>query len=186
MHTVSEGSFRGLTIGSTKDSTLQDIRKLGTLKVTPIPFDQFVVSYANVEDLGKITQVPGIRVSDYHHFFTDIFFADEKVSLIRSSANPESDVWFQNGQTRYEVKKRLTQLLVEKRDLRVTPIISRDGAGAVDIHILNHEVLSELATYDAWHFEINNEKPAGAMVDVYFSNDRLIRIEYRRASVLSH
>jgi len=73
--------------------------------------------------------------------------------------------------------------LKDNENLSVFPIVYSEGNGWVDLSKSTPDVLSILQKYDAWTFEITQDKPAGAFFELYFAGDSLMRIEYRRARI---
>jgi len=181
-HTITAGSFRGLEIGSAKETTLDAIARLGAFAVKPRPSADFSVSRDNIGDLGRVASAEGIRVTDYRGLAIDVFFQHGAVLLIRKSVPAKENTWFSQGDAVAEVQKKLASLLVTE-NLSVFPIVYFEGNGWVELAKRGENIPASLGSHAAWTFEISTEKPGGAFVDVYFDGNRLSRIEYRRPRI---
>lgn len=182
-HSTSNGTYRGLEIGATKQSTLESILKLSVSAIKPVPTEMFNVTKANIGELKRIRDVDGIRVTNYSGLAIDLFFKQNQVTLIRRSVPAKDNDWFKEGETQADVLKKLTELLVSQDEISVFPIVYYEGNGWVDLSKSKPEVLNVLNKYGGWTFEIIQDKPAGATCEVFFSGDSLVRIDYRRARI---
>jgi len=79
--------------------------------------------------------------------------------------------------------KTLGDIVQGNADLVVIPIVFYEGNGWIEIAASLDLARRSLPAYNAWMFEISSEEPAGAFVALYFKNDALARIEYRRPRV---
>ena len=180
---TSNGTYRGLEIGTTKQSTLESIRKLGVHAIKPVPTEMFSVTKANVEELKRVNDVDGIRLTNYGGLAIDLFFKQNHVTLIRRSVPAKDNTWFQEGESQADVVKKLTELLLSNGDLSVFPMVHYEGDGWIDLGKPTPDVLNVLSKYAGWTFEITQDKPSGANCDVFFNGDALVRIDYRRARI---
>ncbi len=179
-NSVSRGEFRGLKIGATKSEALDAIRALGVYAVHPYPAVKFRVTSENPEDLTKIIEAEGIRVTDPRGLEIDLFFDRGGVTSVRRSVPAKGNTWFHEGERMKDVVDKLHQLIREGQELEVFPIVQFEGDGWTELKKPPADVLRSLQRYQAWTFELNNDKPVGAFMEVYFQNERLSRIEYRR------
>lgn len=182
-HSTSNGAYRGLEIGATKQSTLESIRKLGVRTIKPIPTEMFNVTKANIDELKRVHDVGGVRLTNYSGLAIDLFFKQNQVSLIRRSVPAKDNAWFQEGEAQADVVKKLTELLASNGDLSVFPMVYYEGDGWVDLNKSTSDVLNILSSYGGWTFEITQDKPAGATCEIFFSGDSLVRVDYRRARI---
>ena len=182
-HSTSNGTYRGLEIGATKQSTLESIRKLGVRAIKPVPTEMFNVTKANIEELKRVNDVDGIRLTNYSGLAIDLFFKQNQITLIRRSVPAKDNAWFQEGEPQADVVKKLTELLKSNGDLSVFPMVYYEGDGWVDLSKSTTAALNILSKYGAWTFEITQDKPAGATSEILFNGDSLVRIDYRRARI---
>jgi hypothetical protein len=182
-HIVTDGIFRGLSIGSNKVDSLKNIKSLGVLNVHPIPAIKFQITYSNLNQIDQIQNAEGIRIMNYRGFTVDLFFKNKRIILVRRSVPATQNKWFEKGQTIDNVINKLRQVLDDQRDLIVIPIVYWEGDGWVALTDPLDKPLNSLNQYDGWEFRIDTEKPLGANLDIYFSNGRLARIEYRRIRI---
>jgi hypothetical protein len=181
--TIVDGEFRGLVIGSPKEQVLEQIRKLSVHSIRPAPSTDFRVKKTNIEDLEKARQVDGIRLMGKPGIAIDLFFKDSKVWHVRKSVPAASIAWFSDGMDRATATAKLRELLEQDSDWEIVPIVFHEGSGWISIEKTRDEARRRVLPHDAWSFEISTDKPAGAFVTVYFRNNTLNRIEYRRPRV---
>lgn len=181
--TVSQGTYRGLEIGATREVTLDAIRLLGANGVVPIPAESFIVARANIRDVARIEGLEGIRLTNYRGLSIDLFFKEKQVVRVRRSVPAKDNEWFHEGESVIDVGKKLEEVLTSDESLVAFPIVYYEGNGWVDLNQPNSEILHDLDRYSAWKFEVAHDKPAGALFEVFFANDRLARIDYRRARI---
>lgn len=182
-HTVTTDSFRGLEIGASKQATLEAIARLGTRIVEPRPAVNFEISNKNIDDLHLVERVDGIRLMDYRGFSIDLKIENDAVSKIRRSVPAKENAWFREGDKNSDVKQKLVSLLSENSNLVLIPIIFLDNYTPVNLSERSEQIPELLRRYDAWTFEVASEKPRGAIYDVYFKDDHLSKVEYRRARI---
>jgi len=180
--TTTTGSFRGLKIGATKEQTVQEIAKLGVRVVQPRPLVDFEIGRDNISELARIESVESIRVMNYAGLSIDLRFDSGTVAQIRKSYPARNNSWFKEGDSVSDVKSKLADLL-SAGNLVVFPIVFPNVVSRIDSSEGLHRVLIDLKRYDAWTFELTSDRPAGARVELYFTEERLARIEYRRARV---
>lgn len=180
---VFKGSYRGLDIGATKEATLESIRKLEAYAVMPIPAEDFSVTKSNIEELVRIENTEGIRLTNYRGLAIDLFFRKRKVARIRRSVPAKDNAWFHEGEPQADVRKKLEEILMSDEPMGVFPIVYYEGNGWVELNMPTPEILGMLSNYQAWKFEVSQDKPAGAFFEVFFKNDRLVRVDYRRARI---
>jgi len=181
-HTITAGTFRGLEIGSTKETAIDTIAKLGAFAVKPRPSVDFQISSSNIGNLGRVASAEGIRIMDYRGLAIDIYFQRGVVSLIRKSVPAKENTWFGEGDKVSDVQKKLAALLATQ-NLSVFPIVYFEGNGWIELAKRGEKIPDSLKGHEAWMFEVSTEKPEGAFFDVYFEDNRLSRIEYRRARI---
>ncbi len=75
------------------------------------------------------------------------------------------------------------ELLEDDSDWEVLPIVFHEGNGWVVIEKTLDEARRVVLPHNAWSFEMASEKPAGAFVTVYFKDNKLGKVEYRRPRV---
>lgn len=182
-HSVTEGSFNGLYIGASKTDVLGQIKTLQVNSVSPIPIIDFRITKANLNEIDKVLLVNGIRITNHRGLAVDVFYEKGIISLVRRSVPAKSNVWFHEGQKIDILLEELRSILIEDPDLEVFPIIFYVGSGWVSITDPLPEVLKNLNQHDAWTFLSASDKPSGSTYEIYFKDNHLIRIEYRRQRI---
>jgi hypothetical protein len=182
-HTVTTGAFQGLHIGDTKQITFERIAKLGVFAVKPIPSVNFNITRDNIGGLDRLASTDGIRVTDYGGLAIDIYFEAGNVFKIRKSVPARENTWFHEGQSVSVVQKKLAELLAIHNNLVVFPIVYFQGNGWIELAQKEESLPASLKEHNAWTFELPVEKSGSANFDVYFQNESLSRIEYRRTRI---
>jgi hypothetical protein len=179
---VTSGTFRTIEIGATKEATLGQIYGLGVFAVTPIPPVNFNITRANRAELGHIRDVEGIRLTNHGGIAIDLFFKNGAVDAISRSVPAAELTWFHEGEPIGDVIEELSMLLDSDNNLVVFAIARHEGDQWVELSKGPAASLDLLRRHDAWSFEVQ-DKPGGAIFDLYFQNDRLTRIDYRRPRI---
>jgi hypothetical protein len=187
-HSVPAGSFRGIQIGSTMEATIESVRKLGAGWVHPIPARHFTLSAAQMVEvsgaLDAADGVEGLRVQDEDaHAIVDLFFAKGRVARVRGVTTMASPVWFKESETKDEVLQELSRTMFQNWPKTiVVPVVLFEGDGRVELEG-NPDPLKVLRKYQGWSYVLTTEKPNGAHIDLFFTNGRLSRLEYRRERI---
>jgi hypothetical protein len=181
--TIETGSFRGIQIGSSKMDTLKQVKTLGAYAVKPISPTDFEITARNIQEIDKLRQVEGVRVTDHRGLAIDLKFESGSVKLIRRSVPAKDNSWFHENQKIDDVTAEIRKRLNENPQLVVFPIVFYEGDGWVNVTGSLDEPIKTLRPYDAWTFGLASDKPGGSHFDLYFDGDRLTKIKYRRERI---
>ena len=181
-HEITTGEFRGFVVGRTKQSAADNLLKLGgrDLMGISLPPDLMTPKLAPADIAAVVNNRNGIRVTDSQGLNARLFFEGDQIVAIENRGVDKVEQLFKIGQTRESVNHQLELISKDNRRIEVESIgridsaywgvVNRDAAKAVNI----------LRGYDGWHFIVPSEKPGGATYRLFFSEDRLIRLEYER------
>jgi hypothetical protein len=180
---ITEGDYRGIQIGMSKQQVIPALGRLGVMWAKVIPRVKFQITAANTDQLRLIENAEGVRVMNYRGFSIDITFANGVVSAIVRSVPAQGTSLFREGETASDVASTLRQLLIDDPGLIVIPIIRAAHLNGGAAELSSARDVAELIQYDKWDVELGDEKPRGAGLELVFKNNRLDRIQYRRSRI---
>ncbi len=166
---LTEGSFRSLTIGESKDQTLADLRQMGASRIMPDLGEQAPVETPG--DLSKLQDAEGIIIGAGG--VTIVFDGDNVQQVKVARIYPEWKALLQGVRTRQEAFRALAQILErwEGVDIRALAV----DADHVWIDHMTPESQALLYKYDRW--SIAHEDEDGYVhLDLDFAEGRLRRI----------
>ncbi len=181
--TIETGGFRGFQIGSSKIDALRQAKILGAYAVSPIPKFDLTITRNNINELDKLRQAEGIRITDHRGLAIDLKFGSSSIKLIRRSVPAKDNSWFHENQKIDDVITEIRKRFNEHPSLVVFPIVFYEGDGWVNVTGSLDEPIKTLRPYDAWTFGIASDKPGGSHFDLYYDGDRLTKINYRRERI---
>jgi hypothetical protein len=123
----------------------------------------------------------GISLTNYGGYAIDLYLTDGHVSSVRRSVPAEHESWAKVGISIAELRAILKMHLAENHKLVAFPIVNYEGDGWTKI-VSSGDVPKTLSHYDAWTL-VSIVPPGGAIYQVYFKDNKLTRIEYRRERV---
>lgn len=176
---VTAGNLGALSIGMTSDVALSAARSMGASLVAPIPCVDFKVSQSNLAELPTLSSLEGLRVTDYQHFFVDVYFADDKVSRLVGSPGATT-MGLNEGDDLQTVKAKIASAMQSRSDLVAHAIVDHSRQDVVSL-APNPDNGSKALLHNCWRFEVSSIKPAGATYDLRFDEGRLTKIVYRRS-----
>lgn len=141
---ITEGSFRSLAIGESKDQVLVALRKMGATRIKPGLGEQVAVKSA--EDLSKLRDAEGIIIGAG---VVTITFDGNVVQRI--TVAPRFREWntlLHGARTRQEAFRALTQILEQSKDVEVRALAV--DADNVWINRMTPESQALLDKYDHW------------------------------------
>ncbi len=166
---LTEGSFRSLTIGDTKDQVLAGLRQMGATRVSPGLGEQPWVKTA--DDLSRLQDAEGIIIGAGD--VTIVFDGDDVQRVLVARIFPEWKALLQGVRTRQEAFRALAQILErwEGVDIRALAV----DAKQVGINHMTPERQALLDKYDRWSFSHEDEY-GYVYMDLDFAEGRLRRI----------
>jgi hypothetical protein len=180
-HDTKSGEFRGLRIGMNMEQAFSTARSLGAKLIAPIPCDNFRVNQGNQRDLPALDSLEGIRITDSHGLFEDLYFRAGRVVRVESSPKTSPLLSVSNGDATSGLREKIISLLQTRQDLMVHAIVNHEDQDVVSLS----ETMPTTYLHDCWRFELTDVKPAGATFDLTFNRGSLTDILYRRARIRS-
>jgi hypothetical protein len=169
---VTEGSFRSLTIGESKDQALAGLREMGVARVRPGLGEQIAVKKA--EDLSKLQDAEGVIIGA-----GDVTIAFDGNDVQRVTVAPVYPKWnalLHGIRTRQEAFGALAQILNQSKGVEVRELAV--DADHVSIQRLTPEGEALLSKYNHWSVA-HDAKDGYIHMDLKFAQGVL-----RRVSVL--
>ena len=166
---LTEGSFRSLTIGESKDQTLAGLRQMGASRIMPDLGEQAPVETPG--DLSKLQDAEGIIIGAGS--VTIVFDGDNVQQVKVARIYPEWKALLQGVGTRQEAFSALAQILEQSKgvDIRALAV----DADHVWIDHIKPESQALLDKYDRW--SLSHEDEHGYVyMDLDFAEGRLRRI----------
>lgn len=166
---VTEGSFRALTIGESKDQALAGLRKMGVTRVKPGLGERVVVKKA--EDLPKLHDAEGIIVGA-----GDVTIAFDGNDVQRVTVAPIFPEWkalLHGVRTRQEAFRALSTIVGDAKDVSVRALAV--DADNVWLEQMSPEGRALLEKYDLW--KIAHDADDGYVhMNLEFAQGRLRKI----------
>jgi hypothetical protein len=181
--TITDGTFENFTIGETKPQALLSIYRTDPITViSPSPVEDFDITARNAANLQLVKYTKGVSLFDYSGTSVHIYFLNGHVYKVDRSYNNQFQQ-FKVGQTVQQAIVNLKFILQHREGFSVLPIIDYDGIRSYPMPLVLDDTNSKLFNYDAWEFEKARTRPAGAFYTLYFSNQHLYKVKYRRPRV---
>lgn len=178
---VEAGPFRGFQIGSSKQASAEQIKKLNGEGIGSIPpLFPTEISRSNITEFTKLADKNALRLTDRMGTTIDLFLEGLVLQVVQKSQPAEQLAWFTQGQSRAEVLDTLRTILLQNPAMMVLTISRNDVKYWTSLNRFPQKALQIVQGYDGWLFEVSSEKPAGATYRLFFKDDRLARIEYVR------
>lgn len=182
-HVITDGKFGNLVIGESKIEALSSISEIDpTTTINPVPAQDFFISKKNLADISDVKTAHGVRLFDYHGTSVDIYFSNYRVYKVNRSYNNRFPQ-FQVGDTTSVTIVKLLSVLKTNNGFFLNPAVDYEGTRSYNIQTVLKDTTSKLFKYDAWEFEVSKVRPAGAFYTLFFSNQHLDKIEYRRPRI---
>lgn len=173
---ITEGSFRALTIGESKDQVLAHLLEMGMRTVSPDLPRRVVVTKA--DDLSKLRLAEGIIIGAGD--VTIAFDGNDVKSILVAPIFPEWNALLRGVKTRQEAFRALAQILQKSKgvEVRALAVDARD----VWIHRLKPADRALLDKYDLWG--ISHDSQDGYIhMDLEFLQGALRRISVLESPV---
>lgn len=166
---ITEGTFRALTIGDSKNQVLVALRKMGATRIEIGLGEQVAVTRA--EDLSKLREAGGIIIGAGD--VTIIFDGNDVRRITVAPVFPEWNTLLHGVRTRQETFRVLAQILEQSKDveMRALPV----DADHVWIDFITPESQALLDKYDHWSIAHDAEDMFLHM-DLDFTHGSLRRI----------
>ena len=169
---VTEGSFRSLTIGESKEQALAGLRKMGVAGVRPGLGEQVAVKKA--EDLSKLQNAEGVIIGAGD--VTIAFDGDDVQRVTVAPVYPKWNALLHGTRTRQEAFRALAQILSQSKGVEVRALAV--DVGHVSIQHVTPEGEALLGKYNHWSIA-HVAKDGYVHMDLEFTQGVL-----RRVSVL--
>jgi len=141
---VTEGSFRSLTIGESKEQTLAGLHEMGVARIQPGLGERVAVTKA--EDLSKLQDAEGIIIGA-----GDVTIAFDGNDVQRVTVAPVYPKWnalLHGIRTRQDAFRALAEILNQSKDVEVRALAV--DADSVWIQRMTPESQAVLDKYDHW------------------------------------
>lgn len=166
---ITEGSFRSLTIGESKDQVLAALRKMGASRIKPGLGEQAPVKRA--EDLSKLQDAEGLIIGAGD--VTIAFDGNDVERVTVAPIFPEWNALLHGVRTRQEAFRAVAQILEQSKDVEVRALAV--GADNVWINRMTPESRALLDKYDHW--SVAHDAEGGYVhMDLDFARGALRRI----------
>lgn len=166
---ITEGSFRVLTIGDSKNQVLVALRKMGATRIDVGLGEQMAVKRA--EDLSKLREAEGIIIGA-----GDVTITFDGNDVRRITVAPVFQEWntlLHGVRTRQEAFRVLAQILDQSKDVEIRALAV--DADQVWINFITPESQALLDKYDHWSIAHDAEDRFLHM-DLDFAHGTLRRI----------
>jgi hypothetical protein len=178
---VTSGSFHGLTIGMNKADAFVAARNLGATLASAIPCGN-VVRRDSVDEIQWLDDAEGVRVTESGGQFIDAYFSGDRVVRIYFSPNADEDFarLFARGDDRSTVRLKVSNVVSTRANTYAHPIIQHDALDSIHLDAALPDSTRAAELRDCWNVEVNSVKPAGALYELTFKQNTLVKISYTR------
>lgn len=166
---ITEGSFRSVTIGESKDQVLADLREMGVARIKPGLGEQVPVKRA--EDLSKLRDAEGVIIGAGD--VTIAFDGNDVQRVTVAPIFPEWNALLHGVRTRQEAFRAVSRILEQSKNVEVRALAV--DAGNVWLNRMTPESQALLHKYDHW--SIAHDAEGGYVhMDLNFAEGTLRRI----------